>query len=362
MLATLAPRGRRLVTALALLLVLGTSLLASSAGAARMSGSGTEAQEATPKGYTPAQWRALVARAKAEGTVVFYSGQSTLNLNRLVEGFQKKYGIRIVYSRLIDNASRAAVNAEISTGRPIADVWELSSKAITTGALKNGWAVDARGPELFKKQFNRKRFTYGKATIIGSGVLGMAWNTGYVPGGVRDLTDYLSPQFANRRLALPDPAPSPSIVDWYHWLEEKYGANILQRLAAQKPRLYLGVQPIQQAIMSGEVAAAPYATAAVLSDRENGAPINFKLPLKGAWNVPFYTLILKQAPHPNAAQLLLNYMISREGQQVMSYRTGAIYKGIPETFYVVPRNQKLSDFTPAKIAAFQAKFNALFRG
>jgi iron(III) transport system substrate-binding protein len=357
MLATPAPR-RRLLTALAILVVLSTSLLASSAGAARMSESATEA---TPRGYTPAQWRALVAAAKREGTVVFYSGLTTQALNALAEAFKKKYGITVVNNRVIDNASRAQVNAEITTGRAIADVWELSSKAITTGALRNGWAVDARGPALFTKQFNRKRYTYGKATIIGAGVLGMAWNTSYVPGGVRDVTDYLTPQFANRRLGVPDPSVSPSIIDFYLWLESKYGADIMQRLAAQRPRVYLGVQPLQQAIMSGEIAGAPYSTATVLGDRENGAPINFKLPLKGTWNVPFFTMILKQAPHPNAAQLLINYMISREGQAVIGQRTGVIYPKIPNTFYVVPRNQRLNDFTPAKIAAFQAKFNSLFR-
>jgi iron(III) transport system substrate-binding protein len=349
-------RGR--LTALLSLVV----LLASVAVATATAGPVSSSARPIVKPYTKAQWQTIVARAKQEGTVVFYSGQTTLALTRLADAFKKKYGITVVWNRVIDNVSRAQVNAEISTGRAIADVWELSSKAITTGALRNEWAVDARGPELFTAKFNRDRFTYGKATIIGVGLLGMAFNSKLVPGGVRDITDFLNPTFANGRMGLPDPSVSPSIIDYYKWLEQNYGSNILQRLAAQKPRIYLGVQPLQQAIIAGEIAGAPYSSGAVLADKDNGAPIDFRISPKGAWNVPFYTLILKQAPHPNAAQLLLNYLISREGQAVASYRAGAIYQGIPDTFFTVPRSQTLNDFTPAKIAAFQSRFNGLFRG
>jgi iron(III) transport system substrate-binding protein len=78
------------------------------------------------------------------------------------------------------------------------------------------------------------------------------------------------------------------------------------------------------------------------------------------WNTPYWGLILKQAPHPAAAQLLANFIASPEGQGLVDQGFGAIYPNIEGTYYVTPRIQKLSDFTPAKIAAFNAKWVSLF--
>jgi iron(III) transport system substrate-binding protein len=345
--------GRRLVLSLIVAVTSVCSVVAASSDAT------PTAAAAHP---LPAQaWRALVAKARQEGTVTYYSGQSTVSLTPLAAAFEKKYGIRVVINRVLDNVSRQQVNAEITTGKAIADVWELSSRAITLGALTNGWVADAVGPNLFAKRFDRKKNIVGKAVLIGAGVLGMAWNPQRVPGGVTDVTDFLKPRFANGRMGLPDPSVSPTVIDFYLWLQEHYGAGILSKLAAQHPKIYLGVQPLQQGIESAEIDAAPYAAGTVVADKAAGAPIEFKLSKQGAWNVPFHALILKQAPHPAAAQLLMNYMVSPEGQAVMLQGAGSLYPNIAGTYHVTPRKQNLKEFTPAKIAAFQAKFNSLFR-
>ena len=72
-------------------------------------------------------------------------------------------------------------------------------------------------------------------------------------------------------------------------------------------------------------------------------------------------MILKQAPQ-RAAQLLLHYIVSPEGQAVLNEGYGAIYPNIKGTFYAPPNHVRLNDYTPAKIAEFQEKWNALFVG
>jgi iron(III) transport system substrate-binding protein len=71
-------------------------------------------------------------------------------------------------------------------------------------------------------------------------------------------------------------------------------------------------------------------------------------------------MVLKQAPHPAAAQLLANYMVTPEGQQLVNRRYGAVLKNIPDTFFVAPRRQKLSDLTPAKVTAFRETWSSEF--
>ena len=94
------------------------------------------------------------------------------------------------------------------------------------------------GPNLFKKRFDRSKLMIGKGWINGSAILGMAWNTGCISGGVRDIPDFATNPVFKGKLGMSDPRISNSQVDWYMWVEKTYGADILEKLAAQKPRIY----------------------------------------------------------------------------------------------------------------------------
>jgi iron(III) transport system substrate-binding protein len=317
---------------------------------------------APPKPLPAAQWQALVAKAKQEGSVTFYGTQAPSLLADIAAKFKEKYGISVTINRQVDNVLAAQVTAEHGTGRANADVWSSGSKGLVLGAIRNGWVVDAVGPDLFKKQFNRKVYTLGKANIVGLALLGMAWNTQLGPKNVDDIPDLLGPTFANGKLGVFPPTLSPSAVDWYLWAERTYGGNFLERLAAQRPKIYPGTGPINQAIESGEILGAPMAAGTALADKAKGAPIDYKIPNKGnGWNAPYYAMILKQAPHPAAAQLLVNYLVTREAQAVLTQGFGAIYPNIAGTFYAPPRRVNLNTLTPAKIAAFTERWNALFK-
>jgi hypothetical protein len=45
----------------------------------------------------------------------------------------------------------------------------------------------------------------------------------------------------------------------------------------------------------------------------------------------------------------------------VQHLSGAVIPGAVDTLYVPPRKQNLANFTPAKIAAFQARWKALFQ-
>ena len=153
----------------------------------------------------------------------------------------------------------------------------------------------------------------------------------------------------------------PSFVDYYQMLEAHYGKDYIPKLAAQKPKIYLSTLPQLQALASGELAAASLVGAAAIDLKAQGAPVDFVLPKKGAWNAPWVAMVLKGAPHPAAAQLLADYMVTPEGQQAVNRHYGSVLKNIPDTFYVPLRAQKLSNLTPAKISAFQQYWTSLFK-
>jgi iron(III) transport system substrate-binding protein len=314
-----------------------------------------------PKAPKPANWKALIARAKQEGSVTIYSSQAPASLADFAAKFKEKYGINVTVNRQVDSVMVQQVTAEQGSGKPVADVWVQASKNYTLGATKNKWLTPPIGPNFYAKRFNRQTLLGpGPTAIVAAAVLGMGWNTSLYPQGVKDIPDFLDPKLTGK-IGMPQPT-SASFIDWYLWLEETYGKNILERLAAQKPKIYLSSLTMMQAVISGEITASPFDPGLALDSKKQGAPIDFKLANNGkTWNSPFWGMILKNAQHPNAAQLLLDYMVTTDGQAAVQHLAGAVVPGAPETLYVSPRVPKLSNFTPAKIADFQARWKALFQ-
>ena len=318
---------------------------------------------AAPTPYTTAQWNALIARAKREGAVTLYSSHLPANLQRVADAFKAKYGITVTFNRQIDSVLASQVTTAMGDDNGKVDIWMQASRPIMLGAIKNKWLVDARGPAFFAKEYNRANYAKpGKAWAVGAAVLGLGWNKSLVSRNITDYPDLLASGVLRGKIGVPEPA-LPAFVDFYLWLQEKYGADYVRRLGATRPRIYASTLPMQQAMTSGEIAAAVLSPATTIDLEAQGAPVKFAIPKKaGAWNAPWHGMILTKAPHPAAAQLLSNFLVTREGQQLLNRRYGAVLRGVPETFFVTLRVQKLSELTPAKIAAFQRSWNQMFRG
>lgn len=346
-------------------LVLVMALVALAAAAGSNGGSASPGPAASsaraPKPYSAAEWAQLVARAKREGSVTLYSSQDPRGLAAFAEKVKERFGITVTFNRQIDSVLAAQVTAEHGADNVKADLWVIASKPFALGGLKNGWATDARGPDLFKKRYDRESFAKpGKAFAVGAAVQGIGWNTKLFPGRVRDYPDLLNSSLNGGRIGVVAPS-GPSLVDFYYMLEEKHGKNYVRRLGAMKPRIYPSTLPQAQAIASGEISSAALVGALVLDLKAQGAPVDFVIPAKGAWNAPWFAMILKKAPHPNAAQLVANYMVTPEGQAAVNRNYGAVLKGVPGTFFVPLRHQKLSELTPAKVAEYQKYWDSLFR-
>jgi iron(III) transport system substrate-binding protein len=338
------------------------AVLVAVAGLSAGTGSGaTAAAPAGPQPLSAAAWRALVGKAKAEGSVTIYTTGAPANYANLGKKFKELYGIDVVVNRKVDNDLLVQMNAEESTGKAVADIWVPTTKGIVLGALNNKWVVDAIGPNFFNKRFDRQKLMIGKGWINGSAILGMAWNTQCYPQGIKDIPDFTNPAFKGK-LGMSDPRISNSQVDWYMWVEKTYGAGILDKLAAQKPKIYGSSLTISQAVASGEICGAPQAAgSAALDLKAKGAPIDYKLANNGNnWNAAFIGLILKQAPHPNAAQVLANYMMSPGGQALLNFGLGTAYPGVADSTYAPPRVARSNDLSPAKVKAFIDRWTKLF--
>ena len=350
--------GGRTLAAVLLLALIATVAASTSRGA---SSAASVSPLFPPTAPSKAKWASVIAKAKKEGSVTIYSAQAPTSLADLATAFKAKYGIEVKVNRQVDSVMVQQITAEQGSGKPVADLWVQASKNYTLGAVTNKWITAPIGPNFYAKGFNRKTLLGpGPTAIVAAAVLGMGWNTRLYPQGIKDIPDFLDPKLTGK-IGVPQPT-SASFIDWYLWLEEIYGPTILNKLAAQKPKIYLSSLTMMQAVISGEITASPFVPGVALDQKKIGAPIDFKLANKGkAWNAPFWGMILKNAPHPNAAQLLDDFIVTKEGQAAVQHYAGAVIPGAPDTIFVPPRVPNLKNFTPAKIAAFQARWKALFQ-
>jgi iron(III) transport system substrate-binding protein len=307
----------------------------------------------------------LVAAATEEGKVTVYSSQGLDALNQLAANFEAKYpGIDVEIVRGIDSDLAPKVEIEMQTGQGVADLYVNASLSWVQPHAEMGWFTPVEGPELTGQgAYDAEQFVHdGDFFEVGSAVLTFAWNTDLYSPGITDYEDLLDPELAGK-LGVIEPT-APSIVDFYLWLEETFGEEYVEQLAALEPRIYPSALPIGEALAAGEISATPYAAPQTLTPlSEQGAPVEYGISPSGAWGARFFGMVPTSAPNPNAGFLFANYMVTAEGQEVVQATGGSVLPDIPGTliYNEEVREQDLAKLTPEAVAAYQEKWNSLFR-
>jgi iron(III) transport system substrate-binding protein len=341
-----------------------TAASATTAGAVTTAGSSAGGSSATAAAASDtAAWDAIVAKAKQEGKVTIYSSQGLDVLNDLAAKFKDKYGITLEVVRGIDSELIPKVDAENQTGKNVADVFAFASAQWGVDNAAKGMFVAPAGPAFDDPAYNKASNVSADGTqfVSTAAVFGYAWNTDRYSNGMKGYADALDPALAGGKVGVIDVHTSTVLVDFYQYLEAQMGPDYLTKLAAQKPKIYPSGLPMAQALTSGEIAATVYA-GPLVDEKAKGAPVDYGLPDK-VWGARFNTVILKAAPHPNAAQVLADFMITKEGQEALARKSASVLPNITGAVTTVDKvaKQDLTKLTPDVVAAYQAKWDAMFK-
>ena len=310
-----------------------------------------------------ANWDAIVAKAKDEGKVTMYSSQGLDQLNDLAAKFKAKYGITAEVVRGIDSENVPKVEAEAKTGSRVADVFAFANEQWGVDNAAKGMFVAPTGPAFDDPAYDKASLVSNNGTmfVTTAAVFAYGWNTDRQPHGLKGYPDLLDPSLSGGKVGVIDVHTSPVLVDFYQYLEAQNGPDYLTKLAAQKPKVYPSALPIAQALTSGEIAASVY-NGPLVDEKGKGAPVDFGLPSQ-AWGARFNTVILKDSPHPNAAQVLANFIISKEGQAELARNAASVLPDTPGAVTTVDKvaKQDLKKLTPDVVAAYQAKWDSMFK-
>jgi iron(III) transport system substrate-binding protein len=301
---------------------------------------------------------ALVAAAQKEGRVTWYTTQIVNQFAApAAAAFEKKYGIKVDYVREDPNEVVLRIWSEGKAGQMQADVFD--SAPVFAGVNKVGlvapWLPDeARRlpPEDYDPQ--------GYWTATNFYVLTPAFNTRLVPKGSepRTFADLLDPKWKGHMAWCSQPtvsgAPGLIAVVLASMGEDK-GMDYLRRLAAQNiADLGVSAREVLDQVIAGEysVALQTFNNHSVISAAQ-GAPVAW-IPMNPSFAYFSVVGLTKGAPHENAAKLLIDFLLSEEGQRL--YRD-ADY--MPVDPAVPPRDPALRPddktftavrFTPEEIA------------
>jgi iron(III) transport system substrate-binding protein len=148
----------------------------------------------------------------------------------------------------------------------------------------------------------------------------LVYNTKLVaPGEVPDTyEDLLHPRWAGK-LGI-EAADVPWFASVVKAMGTEKGLRYFEKLAAARPSVRSGHTLLAELVASGELALAPDAhIQGVARLKARGAPVEWK-PLQPAFGQPSMIGLTRRAPHPHAGLLFADFILSREGQEIIKAR------------------------------------------
>ena len=306
----------------------------------------------------------LIAGAKNDKEVVWYTTTSAGDNQAIVAGFNKKYPfVKVQVLRSTGEKLRQRVLAETQGGQFFSDVLSVSSMEM--GLLKSRNLLQAyEAPEADHYPANardkEKAFTaiYARNFVIG-------YNTAMLgeKERPRDWLELLAP-FWKGKFAMDEEE-----FEWFgtlvdYWGREKAG-KFIRALAGQQPQLRRGHSLLAQLLAAGEFHAAIVFPFEIEQLKQKGARVDWAAasdPIVTSINV---IALSAKAPHANAGKLLINYVLSEEGQTIIKNLSRVpIRPGVKPTIAKLDQSALKIHYVPSdmfrKVAEYEKEFRELF--
>ncbi|CAN5491046.1 ABC transporter substrate-binding protein [soil metagenome] len=261
------------------------------------------------------EWGKIVDGAKKEGRVVLYSAfVGSSSHQTLKREFQAAYGITVDILEARASEVRERIRIEHTAGRFVGDVSE-NGRTTTTLQIAQDNVFDPHGPlpslDRLKPEFKADDIRVPSFAIV----YGIIVNTRIVKPEDEPKTwaDLLDPRWKSKMLSDDFRALGGGGVLFYV-LYEKLGQPFLEKLATQDIKFSREIPANQKRIARGEMPL--YLPVSMTSIPElKGLPVKFIAPKEGMPYIGYDLALLKNAPHPNAARLLMEYCIGQKMQQ-----------------------------------------------
>jgi len=285
-----------------------------------------------------AEWERTLQTARKEGKVVIYSGSNS-NWEAVFREFQKKYPeIKVVHVTSGSGSDLAQrIMTERRAGRYLSDLFIGGASTIHQLPYK-GRALDPIKPALILPEVTDKskwwmegKYNYSDEeqsyifAFNGKTQSYFTYNTKLVdPNEFKSYWDLLNPKWKGKMVAF-DPSSSGSVAVPLRLLyyTQELGPKYLRRLLGEMDlAASRDTTQIVNWLATGKYAISIFTAidrARIPEAKKQGLPVDWFPPKSfkegvilslGSGNIS----LINRAPHPNAARVAVNWLLSREGQ------------------------------------------------
>ena len=252
-------------------------------------------------GVTLAVLATAAFAATPEREVIWYTAMNTQDAQPLRIRFEERHpGVRLTILRQPGEKIRNRILAEQSAGK---DLWDVVSfNHLDMGTLERERLLAAPAKPIYVRQY-----------VIG-------YNTNLVKPAQapKDWSDLLAPQWKGK-LAMDEDE-----VEWFAAMLDYYGpdkgARFMRALARQEPQLRRGHTLLAKLLVAGDFPLALVHIQEMEEAKKAGAPVDWVRTLDPIVTSPSAIAIAAKAPHPKAARLLVDFVLSPEGQAILRDR------------------------------------------
>jgi iron(III) transport system substrate-binding protein len=256
------------------------------------------------------------AAAKREGAVTWYTSTPVGTAQKIANMFQAETGIKVELFRSGGSAVLRRFMQEIDARRVIADVMTISDPAEVITLIKRDLVVPFR-PRHFDKIRDEVKDPRGYHVAQRVNLVGIIARADKGVSLPRNWTDLTDPKYKGL-LVMPDPSYTAIQLMVIATLSRKYGWGFYEKLRANEIMIVQSHQQVSETLTRGErLIAAEGADQFAWLDRKAGHKIETIWPTDGAFAIGAPTVVIKGAPHPNAAKALAEFMIGDAVQKLL---------------------------------------------
>jgi iron(III) transport system substrate-binding protein len=261
----------------------------------------------------------IEAAAKKEGELTWYVASiDARNAEMAAKQFTDKHGIKVNVVRAASQIMFQRLEQDLSQNVANADVFSSVDIGNFVALKKNG-ALIAYLPDNAKDLLPSFQHldpdSAFHATV--ASVIAIDYNSDKVKDPPKTWTDLTDPKWAGK-LALGHPAYSGFAGNWAAQMLKLYGKSYFEKLEMLQPLVSRSLLDATNLLSSGErlVTASPISP--ILEFKDKGNPLAIQYPEDGAILVSTPSGILKNAPHPNAAKLFMEFLLGPEFNVILA--------------------------------------------
>lgn len=251
-------------------------------------------------------------------TLSIYTGYQEANQHEVNEAFTADTGIKVEYVRDVTNKLAERILSEFGANQLGADVIISSDYKVTNGFHEAG-IFEPYVPSTIADQTDLQHNDGAFVTFANVPVT-FAYNTNAISeeDAPKSWADLLDPKYAGK-IGIVQGTAGGSSIALNRFLAEEVDPDYWTKMAELQPKIYDSGGQRQEALARGELDVATAGTAAVnVAVTNDNAPIEWVAPEEGIVAFSFFAGKAANAKNSEAAEVFLNYALSKRGQSVIA--------------------------------------------